>query len=214
MKVFVIGGGSMVVETSSCLIDYLKEDGYEATYTENAEDFTEASFRDCDLLVLNSCLWKGSGDTISPSAKEAFSRHFDLGKGVVVMHSSIGNWDDWPEYIDYVGAVWKWGSSKHSNPDFSFIIERNEEHPLLHNVPDSFEVVDEMYYDLEFAEGNHVVASTSEDQGSHPMVWYRQVNKSRVTAILIGHDERAVSHPVYRQLFRNACIWTNGGTIE
>lgn len=211
MKAFVIGGGMMVVETTAYLVNYLKEDGYEVYVTEEAEDFLTPCFAECDLLVLNSCLWTGSGHTISLKAQQALLRHFELGKGVVVMHSSIGNWDDWPEYLNLVGGIWKWGYSNHSPVNSKFTIVKTAEHPLLNDLPDTFEVTDEMYLDLEFAEGNHIIARTSGKDGSHSMVWHRQSGNSRVAAIMIGHDEDAVTQPSYIQLFKNACKWTIGG---
>jgi type 1 glutamine amidotransferase len=210
MKAFVIGGGMMVVETTHCLEEYLKEDGYEVYTTSNAEDLLTPAFKDCDLLVLNSCLWTGSGHTISEKARQALIDHYDLGKGVVVMHSSIGNWDDWPEYVGLVGGIWKWGHSNHSPADHQFTVVKSEEHPLLHGVPDAFEVTDEMYFNLAFADGNHVIARTSAEDGNHPMVWHRITRNSLVSAIMLGHDVNAVKHPQYIQLFKNACKWTMG----
>lgn len=214
MKAFVIGGGMMVVETTAHLVRYLKEDGYEVYVTEEAQDFLTPHFAECELLVLNSCLWTGSGHMISLEAQQALLHHFELGRGVVVMHSSIANWDDWSEYSNLVGGIWKWGHSNHSPADSKFMIIKTEEHPLLDNLPDSFEVIDEMYYDLEFAQGNHVIALTSEKDGNHPMVWYRQSGNSRVPVIMIGHDERAVTHMPYIQLFKNACKWTIGVKVK
>lgn len=210
MKAFLLGGGMMVVETTSQLAKYLEEDGFEVYMTEDAEDFHTPEFHTYDLLVLNSCLWTGSGHSISEEARLALINHFELGKGVVVMHSSIGNWDDWPEYMDLVGGIWHWGHSNHSPAGSTFMVVMSEEHPLLRGVLDSFQVNDEMYYDLKFAEGNHVIARTSEKDGSHPMVWFRQSRNSRVTVIMLGHDEDAVKHPQYIQLFKNAYQWTMG----
>lgn len=211
MKAFLISGGSMVEETSGYLAQYLQKDGYEVTLAKDEQDLLKQQFQECDLLVLNSCLYTGSGNFINVAEREAFTRHFELGKGVVVMHSSIGNWDDWPEYIQFSGARWDWGRSKHSSPAMSFVIETTGDHPILAGVPNHFIVTDEMYYDLSLHSGNHVLAHTSEEFGRHPMVWWRKSLNSNVAAIMIGHDEQAVCHPQYQQLFSNACKWTIGG---
>jgi|GEM_PF-1691095 len=214
MKVFVIGGGMMVRETTPLLVKYLQEENANVYATEDAEALCGSYFAECDLFVLNSCLWTGSGHTISQAAKEAFLRHLDAGKGVVAMHSSIANWDDWPEFGDLVGAVWSWSKengSKHSSPDSVFTIELLDSHPLLEGVPSTFEVTDEMYYDLAMAQGNHVIARTTGAFGGHPMVWHRRSGNSKVAAIMIGHDVRACSHPQYVQLFKNACAYTTKG---
>jgi len=211
MKAFMMSGGSMVEETTACLAQYLQDDGYEVAISNCEQDLLKPEFRECDLLVLNSCLYTGSGNFMNVAEREAFTRHFESGKGVVVMHSSIGNWDDWPEYIEFSGGRWDWGLSKHTNPDLSFVIETTSDHPILAGIPNSFSVTDEMYYNLSFYPGNHVLAHTSEAYGHHPMVWWRTSLNSKVAAIMIGHDEQAARHPQYKQLFLNACKWTNGG---
>lgn len=210
MKALVLSGGMMDLSTTPYVVKYLDDDGYDVYHTEQAADLCSRYFSDCELLVLNSCLWTGSGHTIEEKARAALMNHMELGKGLVVMHSSIGNWDDWPDYIHLVGGVWNWTSSAHSNPDYAFIIEKIEDHPILEGVPDTFEVVDEMYYNLDLSEGNHVIARTAEVFGGHPMVWHRRIRNSRVAAIMIGHNERAVTHPVYVKLLHNACSWTTG----
>jgi len=78
----------------------LQNDGYEVVIANCEQDLLKPEFRECELLVLNSCLYTGSGNFMNMAGREAFTRHFASGKGVVVMHSSIGNWDDWPEYVE------------------------------------------------------------------------------------------------------------------
>jgi len=211
MKAFLISGGSMVEETTSYLAQYLQNDGYEVVISNHEPDLLEQPFQACDLLVVNSCLYSGTGNFTNDAIREALTKHFEWGKGVVIMHSSIGNWDDWPEYIQLSGGRWDWGLSKHSDPHLSFVIETTGDHPILDCVPNSFTVTDEMYYNLSFHPGNHVLAHTSEQSGRHPMVWWRKSLNSKVAAILIGHNEQAVCHPQYKQLFLNACKWTTGG---
>lgn len=207
MKAFVLGGGSMEVSTTKLVCKYLNEEDFEVFETEDAELFLEPAFAESDLLVLNSCLWTGSGHTISSEARSAFVKHLELGKGVVVMHSSIGNWPDWPEYKELIGSAWVWDNSKHSHPDSVFRIERTTDHPLWQGVPNEIEVRDEMYYDLYFAEGNQLIARTTNSFGGHPMAYVRHNGQSRLAAVLIGHDDSSCSDPSYIRLFKNACQW-------
>ncbi|REE77691.1 putative dehydrogenase [Paenibacillus taihuensis] len=211
MKVFLLGGGMMVTETTPLVQQYLSEAGYEVYSTEVAEDMATEHFVTSDILVMNSCQWTGSGHSLSDISRAALEKHTQAGKGIVVLHCSIGNWDDWPEYIRYTGGVWNWERSKHGPADQNFTVEVTRRHPLVEGIPDQFSVSDEMYYDLDMAEGNTILASTSQETGSHPMIWYRRIQQSDVAAIMLGHDAESCFNPYYKQFILNACSWVTRG---
>lgn len=213
-RILVIGGGS-----SHNFKDFfgttdvatLKAAGFTVHYTEDRDQAAaELANADAAIISVNRKFF----DT--GAYRKALFDFAAAGKGIVMLHP--GTWygfSGWPELnAQIVGG----GARGHDKIHPFDVKALKADHPVMKDVPASFNVEDELYYVN--AEGTpegtapiEVLAETSNSdkyQKPHPSVWITKHPKAKIVGIALGHDARTHDLKPYQQLLINAAKWTSG----
>lgn len=141
------------------------------------------------------------------------------GKGLVVLHHAIANYQEWPEYEKIIGARYYLapkvvnGVQKARSAyqhDVRLTVElADPKHPILKGLKD-FEIVDEVYSLFDVSPSVRPLLKTSHPHSNPVIAWTHRYGRSRVVYIQLGHGPTAYSNPSYRRLVANAIRWAAG----
>jgi uncharacterized protein len=139
------------------------------------------------------------------------------GKGLVVTHHAIANYQAWPEYEKILGARYyleptvRDGVRKERSKwlhDVQFkvrVTDRN--HPVTRGLAD-FEIHDETYILFDVHADVTVLLTTDAPTSQPTLAWAKTYDAARVVYLQLGHDHLAYENPQYRRLLANAIRWT------
>lgn len=163
---------------------------------------------DLDLLVVNAGISGEDlpGHTVDGAAGAGLSEFLRRGSSLLAMHSAASTVPDIPEWEGIIGARWVNGMTMHPEIGHAEIQVHPERHQIVASAVD-FEVWDERYSFLRVAPG--VVALASHDYAgvTHPLLWVREHEGSRVVYDALGHDERSYQSPDHTALLAAATRW-------
>jgi type 1 glutamine amidotransferase len=186
----------------------------EAEQKDHSEIFEDISDWDYDVIVLYNMTQK-----ISQKRRANFIKLLNKGVGLVVLHHSIANFQDWPEYRNIIGAkyylnvtmengvTYPRGEYKH-DVDINVYI-KDHEHPVTHGLSD-FSINDETYTKYIFDKGSRVLLTTDHPMSNKELCWVRNYANARVCCIQLGHGPRAYDNPNYRTLVSQAINFCAG----
>ncbi len=186
---------------------------YQAVEHPNAHAlFTAEAAKQWDVMVLYD-MHQG----ISEGAKADFVARLKEGKGLVVLHHAIADYQDWAEYTAILGAhyylaatningVAKPRSAYKHGVDFRIHLA-DTQHPVTRGLKD-FDIHDETYKWFDVAEECHPLLTTDEPESNKVIGWAKTYEGARVVYIQLGHDHFAYENPTYQQLLRQAIRWT------
>ncbi|MET8139000.1 ThuA domain-containing protein [Sphaerisporangium sp. NPDC005288] len=199
--------------TSAALAEVLAEAGVRSLVTDDIAGTLAAGPRP-DLVTVNALRrladdgWSRSLGVapfrLPRAARAALLAHLDRGGGVLAVHAASICFDDWPAWRGLVGAAWVWGASHHP-PLGPAEVKVHGGHPIVEGLAD-FELVDEIYSDLEVSPGVRPLASSL----GQPLVWAREVRGGRLVYDALGHDARSYESPSHRALLLRAARWLLG----
>jgi len=134
------------------------------------------------------------------------------GKGVVVLHHALLNYQEWPWwYKEAVGGSYRLKtegdvpSSTVKDNQQLFVTPRRE-HPITAGV-DPFHIVDEAYKRMWFSSEVRPLLVTDNANSDSVLAWIGPNASFRVVSIQLGHGPSAFNHPAYRALVHNAILW-------
>ncbi len=139
----------------------------------------------------------------------------EAGKGVVVLHHALADFNAWPWwYREVVGGRYLLkpegatpGSTyKH---DVELTATPTGNHPVTRGLP-QMRLIDETYKGMWISPDARVLLRTDEPTSDGPLGWISPYANSRVVVIQLGHGSTSHRHPAYRQLVRNAILWSAG----
>ena len=178
-----------------------------------------------------------------PALVSSFQTLLHEGKGIIALHHALAGWPTWPEYGKWLGGRFLYrptdlDGEKKLDSGYAHDVTytaRNVApgHPVMHNIPESFEMCDELYLaeifeedvtpllraDHEFTAENFYSASAAlqghmndntnwpHPRGSNLIGWTREVYNSRLVYLQPGDSPKAYDNPHYRQMLRNAISW-------
>lgn len=148
----------------------------------------------------------------SPEQRRAFADHVAAGKPVLAWHGGTGSFDDWPEFGRLLGFRWVWGTTSHSAYDRWRVEVEPTGHPAVAGA-ESFEVDDELYYDVELAADMTaaVHAAALYEGAPRPMVVTAEGGRApgagRTAFLANGHDMRAFDAEPFRRIVVNTIDW-------
>jgi type 1 glutamine amidotransferase len=147
--------------------------------------------------------------------KEHLRQFVESGKGVVALHHAIVDFWQWPWwYKDVIGGRYLLKPDGGS-PASTFLHDQElrvtpvGEHPILKGIP-PMHIFDETYKGMWISPGVKVLLRTDHPTSDGPVAWVSPYEKSRVVYIQLGHGRQAHEHPCYRDLVRNAILWSGG----
>lgn len=156
-------------------------------------------------------------EEISPEAKADFLDRLKEGKGLVVLHHAIADYQEWPEYAKIIGAryylkkmvvdgVEKARSVYEHGVHFKVHVA-DPNHPVTRGVKD-FEVHDETYNLFDVYPDTHTLLTTDEPKSNKVIGWAKTYEAARVVYLQGGHDHFAYENPNYRKVLQQAIRWT------
>jgi uncharacterized protein len=209
----VTGGHGFEKEPFFKLFQDNPEITYQAAEHPNAHKLlTAEAAKQWDVLVLYDM-----HQDITPEAKADFVARLKEGKGLVVLHHAIANYQAWPEYTTIIGAhyylaatningVAKPRSAWKEGMRFRIQIA-DTNHPVTRGMTD-FDTHDETYKWFDVAKECHPLLTTDEPESNKVIAWAKTYKGARVVLIQSGHDHFAYENPNYQQILRQAIRWT------
>jgi hypothetical protein len=179
-----------------------------AVHASLASDKSEAY----DVLVLYD-MWQ----PITDEAKANFIARLKEGKGLVALHHSLANYQQWDEYARIIGGRYllaKRGENGAGKPASSYLHDvqvpveiADPNHPVTRGLS-NFTIHDETYGNLDVRPDVHVLLKTKEPTSNPVIAWSTEYHSALVATIQLGHDRFAYEDPNFRQLLAQAIRWT------
>ncbi len=164
----------------------------------------------CDVLVLYDLVQQ-----LNEPQKRNLQSFVEAGKGVVLLHHSIADYNDWTwwwrevvggRYLLKPEAGLPASTYKHDVEQSVTVVA---DHPVTRGLS-PMHFVDETYKGMWISPEVKVLLRTDAATSDGPVAWVTPYAKSRVIYIQLGHDHQAHVYPPYRQLVRNAVLWAAG----
>lgn len=198
-----------------------EESGLAVELTDDVVDGCRRLARDgFDVVAMNALRWRMLDDryaswradwelSLAREARDALAGFVRDGGGLVGNHTAAICFDDWPEWRAMLGAQWNWTRSSH--PPLGPLTVRVPDarrHPLVHGLPATFDIVDEVYGNLDLEpDVTPLVVGSHPDGSEHPLVWARSYGAGRVVFDGLGHDVASLRNPPNRTILQRALRW-------
>ncbi|MCA9102105.1 MAG: ThuA domain-containing protein [Pirellulales bacterium] len=201
-------------EASTRLIGAILDDSgrFDVTISNDKEDFARLSPDKYDAVVLSYGFWTEPDP--SPAAKQGLLDYVRQGGNVVALHFACSSFQDWDEYADLLGRVWKKGTGGHG-PYGAFTVNiKDHDHPITKGL-DDFQTEDELYSRLSGEGDIEVLASGYSDWSEQvePLVFVKHYGDGRVVQNLLGHAIDSKQNPAYQELLRRSVEWAATGEV-
>lgn len=164
-----------------------------------------------DVIVMYD-MWQ----KISAEAKADFEARLAEGKGLVALHHCLCSYQDWPEYRRIIGGKYllkketlddKECPASTYKHDVAFKVKVEPTgHPITRGLSD-FQIHDETYGGVYVNPDSTVLLTTDEPTSTKAVAWTSSYDRTRVAAILLGHDRLAYENPNFRRLVAQAIAW-------
>ena len=208
LNVLIVGGGSSHNFTNwwgKVDLAFLNSlPGVKATYTE-ATDSIVPTLATTDVLYLAN-----NKPFTNVLTRKAIMDFATSGKGGILLgHAGMWySWRDWPEF----NTVLVGGGSRAHTPLGPFEVKVTEPtHPIMKDVPATFKVTDELYYQTTEPAGTPIktlaTAFSSVRNTNFPSIFIVELPKARIAGIALGHDGGSHDTDAYKQILKNAIHW-------
>lgn len=202
-------------ETSAALAGIVAGAGYRVDVSDDLLG-AMAKLGDADLLVVNA----GDPNTPLPegvtdpgaardeeiaAASAGLDAALERGIGILAVHASAATLPEVPAFVHALGARWIEGVSWHP-PIGEALVHVVGTHPIADGLGD-FTVFDERYSGLRLDGVIEPIAEHRDDGMRHPLIWARELGRSRVVYDALGHDVRSYESPAHRELLGRALDW-------
>ncbi|SDC58702.1 hypothetical protein SAMN05216410_1962 [Sanguibacter gelidistatuariae] len=218
LRALVVVDGSDVhhdlLGASSALRDIVLEAGVVAEPALGLDRFVDAAppTSEADVFVLYR-----SSVAFDPAQQQALADRVAAGAGLVLLHASNlfgygphGMAGDAVAHELFGSTYVSHGSN---GSEGTYTVEVVGEHPVTAHLGDF--VLEDEYYVISTRDDVTVIAERSDpDGGTQPVAYVRDHGAGRVCYIALGHDMRAWGSPYFRQLVRQAVLWTGGVEAE
>lgn len=146
---------------------------------------------------------------IEETEKEAFIKLLEEGKGILFLHHSLVNYQEWEEFETIIGGRYilsdQGGSTYRHDVDMPVhVVDKN--HPLTKGV-DDFIIHDEAYGNFRVLPTVSPLLTTTHPESGDIIGWTNSYGKSRIVYLQLGHDHHAYENPNFRLLLKQAIDW-------
>jgi type 1 glutamine amidotransferase len=173
----------------------------------NEEAFAQEIVSRVDVLVLYDYSQK-----LGEEGKAHLRAFAEAGRGIVVLHHALCDYQDWPWFESLVGGrylISDEGGRKASTyrHDVELLVKPVGSHPIVDGLG-PMRLVDETYKGMRISPGVTPFLEIDHPDGDRWVAWVSPYAPARVVAIQLGHDERAHGSVAYRELVRRAILWS------
>jgi type 1 glutamine amidotransferase len=173
----------------------------------NEEAFAREIVSRFDVLVLYDY-----SQALGDEGKAHLRAFAEAGKGIVVLHHALCDYQDWPWFEELVGGrylISDQGDLKASTyrHDVALLVGPARTHPIVDAVG-SLRLVDEAYKGMRISPKVIPLLETDHPASDRCVAWVSPYEPARVVAIQPGHDESTHRSAGYRDLVRNAIVWS------
>ncbi len=187
----------------------------EITLPGDQDKLMPAIARQFDCLVFHD----QSRFALSDQQKANLEAMWAGGMPTVMLHHSLISHNDVPLFREVFGGAYlikpatidgqNHPASNYTKPVDVTIQITDKTHPITRGISD-FTMNDEVFGNLYISPKVHVLAQTNHPKSSKPVLWTNQYKKSRVFALVQGHDKNAFDNASYRELFYRGIRWAVG----
>ena len=198
-------------ETSARLAELVRDAGFDVEVRDDVDDALATLDDDVTLLVVNAGDPDGplpeggddgADDLVDPAALDAA---VERGIGILAMHAAAASLRDYAAFDRAIGGRWEDDESWH--PPFGAAeVHLVGNHPVREGL-DDFTVQDERYADLHLTDVIEPIAEHVEEGVRHPLIWGRELGRSRLVYDALGHDTRSYESVGHRALIAQALAW-------
>ncbi len=152
---------------------------------------------------------------LDEKGKRNLREFVESGKGIVVLHHALLNYQEWPWwYEEVVGGSYRLKSergvaSSTVKDGQQIFVAPAGAHPITAGIG-PFHIVDETYKRMWMSPRVKPLLTTDNPNSDRYLAWIGPCATSRVVAIQLGHGHTAFGHPTYRALVHNAILWSAG----
>ncbi len=208
----ITGGHDFEREPFAAMLDGLEGMTWrEAQHPSANDSYTPEAANSYDVLVLYDL-----NQQITEEQQTALLRMLQRGKGLVVLHHALADyqaWDEWRQVVCgrfYLAPVERGGktipaSTWREGVDVPVHVA-DPDHPVTRGLAD-FTIHDEVYGGYEVLPRAHPLLTTGHPESSPTLAWASTWGQSRVVAIQLGHGRSAYEDPNYRRLLAQAIRW-------
>jgi len=209
LRAMVVTGGHDYQSSFYSVFEGAKDFSW-SHFSSNQTAFQNDFRKDVDVLVLYDF-----SQELNEAGKSNLQAFLESGKGVVVLHHAIADYQNWPWwYKEVVGGRYL------ANPDMNMpastyrhdeelFVRPASQHPVLKGI-DPMHIWDETYKGMWISPNVKVLLKTDNPSSDGPLAWISPYAKSKVIYIQLGHDSQAYYHPSYKLLVQNAIRWAGG----
>ncbi len=209
LRLLVVTGGHDYPTTFYTVFEGADDLGWKHAVS-NHEAFKADIRKDYDVLVLYDL-----SNEITETEKSNLKDFVEGGKGLVVLHHAIADYQTWEWwYKEVVGGKYllkQEGTTPASTykHDQEVSIQPVLNHPILSHVG-SMHLWDETYKGMWISPDVKVLLKTDNPTSDGPIAWVSPYPRSRVVYIELGHGESSHLYPAYRILVQDAIRWSAG----
>lgn len=181
------------------------------SYTELEQPEANGQLGTIDLETFDAVVFYDMPKVISEADKKNYDKLILAGKGLVFLHHSLASYQQWDEYISYIGG--KYHEEKDSpksstyQHDVTFKIHITDpSHPVTKGISD-FEILDEVYGNTEVLSEMTPLLTTGHPESNRVIGWIHQKGNSRIVYIQPGHNQHAFTNNSYCKLVQQAIAY-------
>ena len=192
-------------KTSARLADVLWSLGHQVEVTDFIADRV-ADLSGFDLIVVNAAAGPGGTAAEEQAAAAGLRAARRRGLAVLAMHTGVCTLMRLPEWEAVTGAAWVEGRSGHPKLGPARVQTHRDRHPIVAPVAD-FDLIDERYTGLRLAPDILPLATHRHEGRQYPLVWARELGRTRVVADTLGHGVESYDSAAHRRLLTHAVRW-------
>ena len=174
------------------------------SYRELVHPEANRQIMEMDIKSFDAVVFYDMPKIIKEEEKITYEKLVKEGKGLLFLHHSICSFQDWNEFKTFTGGKYyekkkdeSFGASSYQH-DIDFKVHINDNsHPVTRGLKD-FELLDEVYGNLEVLPGVHPLLSTDHPKSNKLIGWTLEKGKSRIVFIQPGHDKQSYFYPNYQ----------------
>ena len=184
-------------------------------FDEDPAVFTAETLADIDAVLMYH-----RDNTASAEEREALLGFLEAGGGVVVLHHSIANYQDWPAWSrSHVGGLYVLAGNEKLPPSryfagFEGVAVKTEPHPVTRRFSTAWRYRDESYEGLWISNKVRTLLQTTAFGSDEQLAWVGPSKTGRVVYIQPGHGDRIMLDVMYFNLLEDALFWAAGKDAE